>query len=100
MPRPEPTREVLLDRCIDQLLAGEPWQGALPAESRARTEITGLMDVAERLHNLAGHTTGLERPRKEHLWRRIATARRGLVRRIALHRLPYLPPLWIRPEAC
>ncbi len=100
MSRPESTREVLLDRCIDHLLAGASWESALPAEPRVRNELTALMDVAERLHELAGHTARLQRPRKEQLWQRIATARRGLVRRIALHRLPYLPPLWIRPEAC
>ena len=100
MSRPEPSREVLLDRCIDALLAGAAWESALPAEARARKDLTALMEVAERLHELAGHTAGLERPRKEHLWRRIAMARRGLGRRIALYRLPYLPPLWIRPEAC
>jgi hypothetical protein len=100
MPRPEPPRDVVLDHCIDRLLAGASWEGALPAEPRARTELAALMDVAEQLHELASHTAPLQRPRKERLWRRIAVARRGLVRRIALHRLPYLPPLWIRPEAC
>lgn len=100
MRRHEPNREVSLDRCIDRLLAGTPWDGDLPSEPHVRAEVAALMDIAQKVHDLAGRTSQLRYERKEHLWRRISAGRRGLVRRIALYRIPYLPPLWIRPEAC
>lgn len=96
----EPLREIALDRCIDRLLAGEAWERSLPADPVVREEVASLMEVAEDLHDLAGRTTHLRTARKERIWRRVSGSRRGLIRRIAFYRLPYLPPLWIRPEAC
>lgn len=96
----EPLREIALDRCIDRLLAGEPWDRALPPDPILRGEVASLMEVAEDLHDLAGRTVHLRTARKERIWRRVSGSRQGLIRRIAFYRLPYLPPLWIRPEAC
>lgn len=96
----DPLTEIALDRCIDRLLAGESWERALPPDPVVRGEVASLMEVAEDLHDLAGHTSHLRPERRERLWRRVSGSRRGLIRRIAFYRLPYLPPLWIRPEAC
>ncbi len=96
----EPLKEIALDRCVDRLLAGEAWERVLPADPVVREEMASLMDVAEDLRVLAGHTTHLKTARKERIWRRVSISRRGVIRRIAFYRLPYLPPLWIRPEAC
>jgi hypothetical protein len=100
MSRSEPTLEAALDRCIDRLMAGEAWEHALPGDLVARGEVASLMEVAVDLHDLAGRTSHLHTERKERIWRRVSGSRRGLIRRIAFYRLPYLPPLWIRPEAC
>jgi hypothetical protein len=98
--RHEPLREIVLDRCIDRLLAGEAWEPTLPADPVVREEVASLMEVAEDLQVLAGRATHLRPARKERIWHRVSSSRRGVIRRIAFYRLPYLPPLWIRPEAC
>lgn len=96
----EPLRQIALDQCIDRLLAGEAWERALPSDPTVREEVASLMNVAEDLHDLARRTTHLRTAGKERIWRRVSSSRRGVIRRIAFYRLPYLPPLWIRPEAC
>ena len=93
-------REAALDICIDQLIDGGDWQAVLPSELPIRDEVLALMPVAQGLNSLARRRVPLGRAQKERLWHRISHSRMGLVRRIAFRRLPYLPPLWIRPEAC
>lgn len=92
----------LLDHCIDDLLNGRDWSQRLPAEPKQRVEIDRLMEVAVVVRHIAAATAGVEKPRKQRLWSRISRGVRpaSKLRAIAFYRLPYLPPLWIRPEAC
>ena len=99
-PQANAATEAALDRCIDELLAGADWEAVLPAEPTIRQEVTTLVPVARALLALAGRSGNLTRARKERIWERVSQSRIGLIRRIAFYRLPYLPPLWIRPEAC
>lgn len=92
--------EAALDACIDELLQDGDWEAALPEEPAVRSEVLSLMPVARALSALAGKGGQLTRARKERIWEKVSYSRRGLIRRIAFYRLPYLPPLWIRPEAC
>lgn len=92
--------EAALDRCIDELLAGSDWESVLPTEPAIREQVATLVPVARALLALAGRSGDLTRARKERIWGRVSQSRMGLIRRIAFYRLPYLPPLWIRPEAC
>ncbi|GAB4320779.1 MAG: hypothetical protein Kow0010_00780 [Dehalococcoidia bacterium] len=55
-----------LDACIERLLAGRDWRGALP-DDQSRAEIVALMEVAEWLVESAGRTP---RP-PEHVRRRV-----------------------------
>ena len=92
----------LLDHCIDDLLNGRDWSQRLPADPKTRAEIDQLMEVAVVVRNLAAATAGIEQPTKHRLWSRIKRDARpaSRLRAVAFYRLPYLPPLWIRPEAC
>lgn len=92
--------EAVLDACIDELLRDGDWEAALPDELDVRGEVLSLMPVARALSALAGRGGQLTRARKERIWEKVSYSRRGLIRRIAFYRLPYLPPLWIRSEAC
>lgn len=90
---------VQLDACIDALIAGQPWETLLPADDAQRGEILDVMAVAQRLLSLSKETPRPEPARKLRMWRH-ASARFSVLRAIAFYRLPFLPPLWIRPEAC
>jgi len=92
-------REASLDGCIDRLIAGEAWERSLPAAEPERSEVAGLMQVAERLLALARVTAAPEPTRRQRIRRRLEGPR-NIIRQIAFYRLPYLPPLWIKPEAC
>ena len=99
-PQANAATEAALDICIDELLAGADWEAALPTEPAVRQEVLHLLPVARALLALAGRSGQLTRARKERIWERVSQSRTGLLRRIAFYRLPYLPPLWIKPEAC
>ena len=92
----------LLDLCIDDLLRGRDWSQRLPADREPRVEIEELMEVAVVVRHLAAATAGIEQPARHRLWSRIRRDVRPVskLRAFAFYRLPYLPPLWIRPEAC
>lgn len=95
--------EEALDQCIDELLAGRDWQSRLPDEPNQRREIVALMDVARHVLHLAALTTRIQPAQSARIWRAVkpgSGTRRGRMRAIAFYRLPYLPPLWIRPQAC
>lgn len=93
----EAEKEAALDQCIERMLAGEPWQANVP--EGADDEVFQLMAVAERIYAVAGVTAAPEASRRLRIRKRL-DAPRSLLRQIAFYRLPYLPPLWIRPEAC
>lgn len=92
----------LLDHCIDDLLDGRDWSRRLPGDANQRTHMAQLMEVAVIILRAAERTPRVESARRLKLWSRIAQHSRpaSRLRAIALYRLPYLPPLWIRPEAC
>lgn len=95
--------EEALDRCIDELLAGGDWQSRLPDEAEQRKEIAALMDVARHVLRLAAMTGRIQPAQTARIWQSVKPqpgSRRDRMRAIALYRLPYLPPLWIRPQAC
>ena len=94
---PESEKEAILDRCIARMLVGERWQSSVPES--ADDEIFALMDVAERIHAIARVTAAPETSRRQRMRNRLE-APRSLLRQIAFYRLPYLPPLWIKREAC
>lgn len=97
----EPTA-TLLDHCIDDLLDGRDWNRRLPSEPSARARLSELMEAAVAVYEAAASTPRMESPRRARLWSRIARNSKTIsrLRAIAFYRLPYLPPLWIRPEAC
>jgi hypothetical protein len=95
----EAAQHQALDACIDRLLAGKTWADVLPADDNDRTEITGLMAVARRLFDFGHQLPEPEREKRRQVWNRVNRGR-GIVRRVAFYRFPYLPPLWIRPKAC
>ena len=96
---PESTKAIHLDRCIDRMLLGGNCEEC-PAESEAeRMELMALVQVAEALRNLGRTTAGLEATQRQRIRRRLERPR-NIIRQIAFYRLPYLPPLWIKPEAC
>lgn len=99
-PQANAATEAALDRCIDELLAGADWEAVLPKEPAIRQEVASLVPIARALVALAGRSGQLTRARKERIWERVSHVRTGLIRRIVFYRLPYLPPLWIKPEAC
>ena len=94
--------ETLLDHCIDDLLDGRDWSRRLPSEPPVRTRLSQLMQVAVLVHQVSLTTPKLEERRRFRLWSRVVRDSKpaNRLRAIALYRLPYLPPLWIRPEAC
>ena len=94
---PESEKEAILDRCIERMLVGERWEAYVP--DGADDEIFALMDVAERIHAIARVTAAPETSRRQRIRNRLE-APRSLLRQIAFYRLPYLPPLWIKREAC
>ena len=96
---PDPNALADLDACIDALIAGQPWETLLPADDAKRGEVLEVMAVAQRLLSLAKATPSPEPASKRRIWRH-ASARFSVLKAIALYRLPFLPPLWIRPEAC
>ena len=94
---PEANKEAILERCIERMLVGERWEACVP--DGADDEIFALMDVAERIYALARVTAAPETSRRQRIRNRLE-APRSLLRQIAFYRLPYLPPLWIKREAC
>ena len=92
-------REAVLDACIDRLITGRDWQMALPPAAGEQGEVPALMQVAERLLALARVTAGPEMTRRERIRKRLQGPR-NIILQLAFYRLPYLPPLWIKPEAC
>jgi hypothetical protein len=92
--------EVALDLCIDALRAGDDWAPLLPGDEPGRSDVAGLVGVAEKLF-AAAKVMPVARPSwKQATWQRLNSVF-SVIRAIALYRLPYLPPLWIRPaEAC
>jgi hypothetical protein len=95
--------EAVLDSCIDDMLAGRDWSASLPQEEKLRAEVLGLMEVALKVVHLAAITASIEPAQKRRVWRKVerdTSIRQSRIRSIALYRLPLLPPLWIRPEAC
>lgn len=92
-------KETSLDECIDRLIAGESWAGDLPAQQPERDQVAGLMRVAERIVILARETAPPAVGQRQRIRRRLEGPR-SIIRQIAFYRLPYLPPLWIKPEAC
>jgi len=60
------------------------------------------MEVALQLVRSATLTAPIQAAQRARIWRRVEQKGHvgGRLRAIALYRLPYLPPLWIRPEAC
>lgn len=67
--------ELALDECLDRLLSGEDWSHALPEADRS--DVRGLMDVAQKLLTIARQAPPLEGHRREGLWGRVAAAGRG-----------------------
>ena len=94
---PESEKEAILDRCIERMLDGERWEAYVP--DGADDEVFALMDVAARIYALARVTAAPETSRRQRIRNRLE-APRSLLRQIAFYRLPYLPPLWIKREAC
>ncbi len=88
-----------LDSCVDAILAGVDWHPYLPDSEEQREEVVRLVAVAERLLALAKSTPAAPTGWKQAAWRRLRT-KMSIIRAIAFYRLPYLPPLWIKPEAC
>jgi hypothetical protein len=91
--------EATLDHCIDRLVAGEDWRDLVDERRPESTEVTHLMEVAHGLLLLASHATGLDRRGRDRVRRRIRTTH-SMIRRILFYRIPCLPPLWLKPEAC
>jgi hypothetical protein len=91
---PDPL-EKTLDHCIDRLVAGEDWQEL--AEGQHAEELHSLMDVATGLVLLAGHVTRLDRAGRARIRSRVRSTE-GLMRRVLFYRIPFLPPLWLKPE--
>ncbi len=99
---PAQSEEVVLDQCIELLLAGRDWEAALPPDARHATEVRDLMAVAQRLARVAHQALHVHETQRRRIWNRVESRmpeRRSLAKRIAFYRLPYLPALWIRPEA-
>ena len=94
---PESKKEAVLDGCVDRMLAGERWESSLP--DGGDEEVSALMAVAERISALSRVTAAPEISRRQRIRKRVENPR-NLLRQIALYRLPYLPPLWIKREAC
>ena len=93
----EANKEAVLERCIERMLDGQRWDLDVPEGTDE--EVFALMAVAERIHAAARVTAAPETSRRQRIRNRLE-APRSLLRQIALYRLPYLPALWIRPEAC
>ncbi len=74
MPR-NVTREVLLDLCLDRLLAGRDCGEVLAAHPRQGEEVRPLLDVAVMLIELAHRVEGLSEERRARLWARIGIRR-------------------------
>ncbi len=101
MPVESARKERILDECIDRLLINEQWSDLLPDDATMRREVSGLMTVAQRVAALARVTRPAPEAVRRKTWRRVFRAsNESLVRKVALYRLPYLPPLWIPREAC
>ena len=93
----EAEKEAALDQCIERMLAGERWEANLP--DGVDDEMFALMGVAERIYAVARVTAAPEVSRRQRIRSRLSV-QRNLLRQIAFYRLPYLPPLWIKREAC
>ena len=74
------------------------WDLEVP-DGAGADEVFALMAVAERIHAVARVAAAPEATRRQRRFKRLDSPR-NLLRQIAFYRLPYLPPLWIRPEAC
>ncbi|MGE0598648.1 MAG: hypothetical protein AB7J35_02320 [Dehalococcoidia bacterium] len=103
MPTQSESAERALDVCLDCLLAGKDWNENLPGGAAERAVVASLMEVAVEVLRIAQLSTRTESARRRRIWQRVAsqtTQKQSRLRSIAFYRLPYLPPLWIRPEAC
>ncbi len=103
MPTQSESAELALDACVDDLIAGTDWKANLPSNADERNQVASLMDIAAEVFRIAQLSTQIESVRRNRIWRRVesqTTQKQGRLRAIAFYRLPYLPPLWIRPEAC
>ncbi len=89
--------ERTLDQCVDRLVAGQDWRDL--AEGEHAEELHSLMDVAAGLLHLASQVTRLDRRGRERIRSRVRNAQ-STIRRILFYRIPFLPPLWLKPEAC
>ena len=94
MPADQTLLEIELDEQVDQLLADEPFAHTSDPDLRA------LLGAAARLSSLAAATPTAPAATRRKVWDRVAHNKgTSKLRAIAFYRLPYLPPLWIRPEA-
>jgi len=73
--RPRASREVVLDLCLDRLLAGGDPAEVLAAYPRQREEVRPLLDVALMLIELAHRVEGLSEERRARLWTRVGIRR-------------------------
>ena len=96
---PDTDEYALLDDCLDLMMQGRAWEEIVQGDDPTHDEIRRLMGVALGILHLARATPGADVECRRRIWNR-ANSVRGVIRRIAFYRLPYLPPLWIRPEAC
>ena len=93
------TAEIALDLCIDALMAGDSWTELVPNDEPAHSDVSSRVAVAERLFAAAKVMPAPRQTWKQATWQRLNSLL-AVIRAIAFYRLPYLPPLWIRPEAC
>ena len=62
--------ELVLDQCLDRMLAGNEWTSLVTLEGQLR-EVIDLMEVAELLRLLAARTPQMPEPRREHVLDRL-----------------------------
>lgn len=83
-----------LDHQVDRMIAGKPVVSYGDADLRA------LVATAQLLSSLAATVPQVKPTARLKTWRRLFESKgASRIRAIAYHRLPLLPPLWIRPEA-
>ena len=84
-----------LDHQVDRLVAGKS------AVSYGDADLRALVATAQLLSSLAATIPAAKPSTRLRTWHRLFESKgASKVRAVALYRLPYLPPLWIRPEAC
>jgi len=83
-----------LDQQVDRLIAGKP------AVSYGDADLRALVATAQLLSRLAATIPASKPSTRLNIWRGLFESKgASQIRAIAFYRLPYLPPLWIRPEA-